>query len=154
MEEIPKLKVIYGKEEFELTEQQLDRIVAIASKKMRNEIIGMRFGFGMPIKKNELKNENDITVIKDGYESELYKAMSETLVYAIETGELDYYAVSPLIEQAKVVSCSNGVVTGIKPAKIGKLTANQLNKIRGFSQNFLLNKNNLQEIYYSLGSKC
>lgn len=91
MEEIPKIKVIYGKDEFQLTEQELDRIVAIASKKLRNELISARLGFGMPIKKNELQGENDLRVLKDGYESELYRAMSEPLMYAIENGDLDNY---------------------------------------------------------------
>ncbi len=91
MEEIPKIKVIYGKEEFQLTEQELDRIVAIASKKLRNELISRKFGFGMPIKKNELQSENDVRVLKDGYESQLYRAMAEPLMHAIENGDLDNY---------------------------------------------------------------
>lgn len=95
MEEIPNVKVVYGEEEFELTEQELDRIVAIASKKLRNELISMKLGF-MPVKKNELRNENDVRVLKNGYESELYKAMSETLVYAIETDMLGNYCTRSL----------------------------------------------------------
>lgn len=100
MEEIPRLKVLYGEEEFELTEQELDRIIAIASKKLRNELISMKLGF-MPVKRNELRNENDVKVVKDGYESELYRAMSETLVYAIETDMLGNYCTKclPLIPQ-------------------------------------------------------
>ncbi len=90
MEEIPKIKIVYGEEEFELTEQELDRVIAIASKRLRDGIISMKLGFN-PVKKNELRNENDVRVIKGGYESERYRAVSETLAYAIEADMLGNY---------------------------------------------------------------
>ncbi len=99
MDEIPKVKVVYGKGEFKLTEQELDRIITIASKKLRNEVISARLGF-MPMRRNEsgngLKNETDIKVLKDGYESEFYRAMSEALIYAIETDMLGNYCTKSL----------------------------------------------------------
>ena len=128
MEEIPKIKVIYGEDEFQLTEQELDRIVAIASKKLRNELISTRLGFGMPIKKNELQSENDLKVLKDGYESELYRAMSEPLMYAIENGDLDNY-ITPSNEEKTFSLYSE---TENFP-KIDKEALNELTKIRSDS---------------------
>jgi hypothetical protein len=126
MEEIPKVKVVYGNEEFELTEQELDRVVAIASKRLRNDLIGARLGF-LPVKRNELKNENDIRVIKDGYESELYKAMAETVVYAIENGYLDEYA-SCLQERGQLILYEE------RAHKIDRNAINTLAKIK--NENF------------------
>lgn len=128
MEEIPKIKVIYGKEEFQLTEQELDRIVAIASKKLRSELISRKFGFGMPIKKNELQSENDVSVLKGGYESRLYRAMAEPLMYAIENGDLDNY-ITLADEQKNFPVCREDESF----PRIDKAAVNALIKIRNES---------------------
>jgi|GEM_PF-3050844 hypothetical protein len=152
MDEIPKIKVIYGKEEFQLTEQELDRIVAIASKKLRNELISTRLGFGMPIKRNELQSENDLRVLKDGYESELYRAMAEPLIYAIENGDLDNYItlvdeqrdfpVSPEVENfPKIDKAAINTLTKIRSESVQDLFARELQKM-------ILMGNKREEIFY------
>lgn len=124
--ETATIKLVYGKEEFELSEQELDRIIAIASKKLRDSVISMKLGF-MPIKRNELRNENDVKVIKDGYESELYRAMSETLVYAIENGDLDNYLLASERENFNVSELSESTDYKIDRKAISNLARMQNN---------------------------
>ena len=137
MDEISKVKVVYGNEEFEISEQELDRITTIASKRLRNELIGMKLGFGMPIKKNELRNESDIKVLKNGYESEFYKAMAEPLIYAIESGDLDNYSVlsngqkivMPAIENARIDRKAIGELNKLKTESVHELFAREMHKM-------------------------
>ncbi|MFH1248719.1 MAG: hypothetical protein V1660_01045 [archaeon] len=146
MEEIPKVKVVYGNEEFELTEQELDRVVAIASKRLRNDLIGARLGF-LPVKRNELKNENDIKVIKDGYESELYRAMAETMVYAIENGYLDEYALCGCDEEKSIAFAAD------MSSKIDRNAINTLARIRNQTSHELIDSE-IQKMLFSKGNNC
>lgn len=139
MEEIPKIKVVYGGDEFEMTEQELDRITAMTSKRLRDDLVSARLGF-MPVKKNELRNEKDVKVIKDGYESQLYKAMAETLVYAIETGYLDSYAVPQIKEIQQQIAES---------PRIDRNAVNTLAKIRNETSHELINREFQKMIFAS-----
>lgn len=90
-DEVVKLKVLYNNREYEIDEQELDRIVALASKKLRGEIISSRFGFAMP----RIRNFSDeVKVMRQGYESSFYNVLKEALVYAIETDMLENYRIT------------------------------------------------------------
>jgi hypothetical protein len=93
MEEEIRVKVVYEDSEFELTEEELDRVIALASKRLRSDIISSRLGLGMFPVKNFVTNEQ-IKVMKQGYESSFYDAMREALLYAIETDMLENYRIS------------------------------------------------------------
>ena len=97
MEEASKISIKYKKEEYEINEQELERLLALSSKKLRNEIIASRLGFGglAYLSKGSLEaNTSEVKVLKEGYESNLYQAMSESLIYALEQGYLDNYLIS------------------------------------------------------------
>lgn len=94
-----KLKVIYQDKEYELEEQEFDRIIAIASKKLRDEIVASKLGLGIFSVKDltsEAKLNPGVRVIKNSFDSEFYKAMNETILYAIETDMLENYRTSNL----------------------------------------------------------
>ncbi len=97
MEEAQKLKIVYGKDEYEIGQQELDRLIAIASKKLRNELISAKLGMGIfPIRDlaSFEKENSNIRVFVDGFESEFYKEMNETLLYAIEEDMLENFRIS------------------------------------------------------------
>lgn len=97
MEETQKLKIVYGKSEYGIGQQELDRVIAIASKKLRNELISAKLGMGIfPIRDlASLEKENsDIKVFYGEFESEFYKEMNETLLYALESDMLENFRVS------------------------------------------------------------
>lgn len=96
MEEIAKVRILYQDKEYELGEQELDRIISITSKRLRGEIVASRFGLGIFSVKDlaeEAKLNPGVRVMKNGFESEFYKAMNETLIYAVETDMLENYRV-------------------------------------------------------------
>jgi hypothetical protein len=95
MEEV-RVRVIHEKEEYEIGEQELDRIIAIASKRLRDEVVAAKLGIGYFSKASFKRDVGEVRVMKDGYESEFYKAMSEALIYAIENGDLDSYKFSAM----------------------------------------------------------
>ncbi len=97
MEEAQKLKIVYGEEEYEIGQQELDRVIAIASKKLRNELISAKLGMGIfPIRDlaSFEKENSSIRIFLGDFESEFYKEMNETMLYAIESGMLENFEVS------------------------------------------------------------
>ncbi len=97
MEEIQRLKIVYRESEYDIGQQELDRVIAIASKRLRDELISAKLGMGIfPIRDlASLEKENsDIRVFYGEFESEFYKEMNETLLYAIESDIFEGFRVS------------------------------------------------------------
>lgn len=116
-EEIAKVRILYQDAEYELGEQVLDRIIAIASKKLRDEIVTSKLGLGIFSVKDlaeEAKLNPGVRVMKKGFELEFYKAMNETLLYAIETDMLENYKVTELNSSITISSPDLASTTALK----------------------------------------
>lgn len=77
-----EIKILYEDKIYELSERELDRVIALASKMLRCKYNSDFINF---------EDEYDIEVLKQGHKSELYEEMKAELVYAIEEGMFDNY---------------------------------------------------------------
>lgn len=87
-----EIKILYENKKYELNEQELDRVIALASKMLRceNAIDFINF-----------EDEIEIEVFKQGHKSELYGEMKAELIYALEEGMLDNYEKKEAKEERK-----------------------------------------------------
>ncbi len=89
MEDMENIKILYENKIYEINEQQLDRVIALASKQLRHSLNGQldlkTFSILRGMEKETVK------VFKNEHASFLYQEMSPELIYAIEYGLLDEY---------------------------------------------------------------
>jgi len=86
------IKVLYENKEYFLDAQELDRVVALASRKIRRESenAGLQIGLGA-FSVNMAAEKGIIKVFRNGYRSRLYEEMKTELIFAIESGMLENY---------------------------------------------------------------
>ncbi len=80
-----EIKILYENKEYELSKQQLNKLIALAAKQLRKNSHSNLKVFSI------LRTEKPVRVFIKGYESEMYKEMNSELVYAIESGLLENY---------------------------------------------------------------
>lgn len=86
------IKIFYENKEYFLDTQELDRIVAIASRQIRRESenAGLQIGLSA-FSVNMASEKGIIKVLRNGYRSKLYEQMKTELIFALESGMLDNY---------------------------------------------------------------
>ncbi|MCL6501003.1 MAG: hypothetical protein K6T16_03165 [Candidatus Pacearchaeota archaeon] len=100
MNEKKNIKLLYGGKEYRMNRQQLDRAVALATKRLNYSSLNGQLGLGTFSVLSGVEKEA-VKVFIEGHESELYREMNPELVFAIEYGLMDDYEL--VKEQAKEI---------------------------------------------------
>ena len=86
-----EIKIVYGTKEYGLmNKQQLDRIIALATKQLRQSTLNGQLSLKTFSILRGMEEESVKVFIKE-HESELYKEMRPEIIYAIESDLLDDY---------------------------------------------------------------
>lgn len=96
-----EIKILYENKKYELNEQELDRIIVLASKMLRYENAIDFINFEDEI--------DEVAVFRQGHRSELYGEMKAELVYALKEGMFDNYEKKKAKEESKQKAISSEV---------------------------------------------